>query len=59
MKLYLPLLLILVSIIENEGRSLSARPKRDLKGNIIKLAKSTIKTGLSLGGETLKELQEV
>ena len=59
MKLYLPLLLILISTIQNEGRNLNVRPKRDLKGNFIKLAKSTIKTGLSLGGETLKEIQEI
>ena len=59
MKLYLALLLILNSTIQNQGRNLNVRPKRDLKGNIIKLAKSTIKSGLSLGGETLKEIQEI
>ena len=57
MKLYISLLLIVA--IENEGRSLTYRQKRDLKGNLPKLAKTTIKTGLSFGGETLKELKDV
>ena len=57
MKLYISLLLILA--IENQGRSLTYRQKRDLKGNLLKLAKTTIKTGLSFGGETLKELKDM
>ena len=59
MKLYLPLLLILNSTIQNQGRNLTVRLKGDLKGNIIKIMKSTINLGLSLGGETLKEIQEI
>ena len=57
MKIYIALLLILV--IENEGRRHTYRQKRDLNGNLLKLAKTTIKTGLSFGGETLKELKNV
>ena len=56
MKIYIALLLTLV--IENEGRGHTYRQKRDLKGNLLKLAKTTIKTGLSFGGETLKELKK-
>ena len=57
MKMYIFLLLTLV--IENEGRGLTYRQKRDIKGSLLKLAKTSIKTGLSFGGETLKELKNV